>query len=116
MPKARDAQRLERHEVMLAVERELWSSGAIVAGLDEVGAGPWAGPVTAGCVVLDPNQLQDLIGVDDSKKLTPKQRLDLAGAIKSKAKAFAVAEGSVAEIGRRNIRIASMLAMERAVE
>lgn len=118
MPKAPGARLLaarERHERLLLLERELWSRGAVVAGLDEVGAGPWAGPVTAGCVVLDPGKLEGLLGADDSKKLSAKQRDALAIEIRASARAWAVEEATVDEIDRLNIRVASMLAMERAL-
>ncbi len=106
----------QRLDALVLQELPLWSEGCVVAGLDEVGAGPIAGPVTAACVVLDPARIDDLKGVDDSKALTPRQRTDRAEAIRSSAKAWAVAEASVAEIDRINILQAALLAMSRALE
>lgn len=114
---ARQVKLLARQETLLAHERRLWAEGAaLLAGLDEAGAGPLAGPVTAACVVLDPAQLERLLGVDDSKKLSPERRAALAAAIRGTAKAWAVAEASVEEIDRLNIRQAGLLAMKRALD
>jgi ribonuclease HII len=101
----------------LIEERKLWAVGrARVAGLDEAGAGPWAGPVYAACVVLDPgSDLDLLIGVDDSKKLSADKRAALAVKIKAQARGWSVAEASVAEIDQINIRNAGLLAMVRAL-
>ncbi len=86
---------------------------ALVAGADEAGRGPLAGPVVAACVILDP--ARPIAGLADSKKLTPARRESLATIIRSHALAWAVAEASVEEIDRLNILRASLLAMERAV-
>jgi ribonuclease HII len=86
---------------------------AAVCGVDEAGRGPLAGPVVAAAVVLDPRRPID--GLRDSKLLTERQRVALAGEIKRKARAFAVAAATEAEIERLNILQASLLAMERAV-
>jgi len=85
-----------------------------IAGVDEAGRGPLAGPVVAAAVVLDPNR--PIEGLRDSKQLTPAQRRDLATRIRADALAFAVAQASVAEIDRLNILQASLLAMRRAIE
>jgi len=85
----------------------------IVAGVDEAGRGPWAGPVIAAAVILDPVRIPD--GIDDCKKLTPRQLDRAYDAIRQNALAFAVGEASVEEIDRFNILSATMLAMERAV-
>jgi ribonuclease HII len=85
-----------------------------VCGVDEAGRGPWAGPVSAAAVILDPRKLPK--GLNDSKKLTAKQREALEGEIKDKATAWAVAFSSVAEIAELNILHATGLAMRRAVE
>jgi ribonuclease HII len=105
------------HETLLVEERALWAGGLKwIAGLDEAGAGPLAGPVTAGCVVLDPaGDLSALLGVDDSKKLSPAKRAEMAVAIRAHALAYAVADATVEEIDRLNIRNAGLLAMERAL-
>lgn len=88
----------------------------MVGGVDEAGAGPLAGPIMAGCVVLDQKRVRGLVGVDDCKKLTIAQREDMAERIKEKARAYAVAEASVEEIDRINILQAGLLAMRRAIE
>ncbi len=87
--------------------------GTVIAGLDEVGRGPWAGPVTACAVVLDPANIPD--GLNDSKKLSAKRREALAAKILSCA-LVSIAHASVAEIDQLNILRASLLAMRRAVE
>lgn len=105
-----------RHENLLEFEQEHWAAGRVVAGLDEAGAGPLAGPVTAACVILDPERLKDLVGVDDSKALSAAQREAHAEAIRASVRAWAVAEASVEEIDRINIRQAGLLAMKRALD
>jgi ribonuclease HII len=85
-----------------------------IAGVDEAGRGPLAGPVVAAAVVLDPNR--PIEGLRDSKQLTALQRRKLAIQIRAHALAFAVAQASVAEIDRLNILQASLLAMRRAIE
>lgn len=84
-----------------------------VAGVDEVGRGPLAGPVTAAAVILDPKKLPR--GLDDSKKLTQKQREDAFEQIMAQAFAVSVAFVTPAEIDAINIRQASLAAMVRAV-
>ncbi|MFW8635879.1 ribonuclease HII [Cribrihabitans pelagius] len=83
-----------------------------IAGVDEVGRGPLAGPVTAAAVILDPAAIPE--GLNDSKKLSLKRREALEQEISASA-VFAVAHASVEEIDRLNILRASHLAMERAV-
>src|ERR1700744_185085 len=85
-----------------------------VCGVDEAGRGPWAGPVSAAAVILNPRKVPK--GLDDSKKLTAKQREALEAEIMDKALAFAVSFASVAEIAELNILHATGLAMRRAVE
>ena len=85
-----------------------------VCGVDEAGRGPWAGPVSAGAVILDPNRLPE--GLDDSKKLTAKARAALELDIKDKALAWGVGLASVEEIENLNILQATGLSMRRAVE
>lgn len=89
------------------------TSDIIVAGVDEAGRGPLAGPVVAAAVILDPQQ--PLIGVADSKLLSAKKRERLYQQICSKAQAFALGRAEVEEIERLNILQASLLAMQRAV-
>ena len=85
-----------------------------LAGVDEAGRGPLAGPVIAAAVILDCNR--PISGLDDSKKLTHKKRLQLAKQIKSDALAWSIGRADVAEIDELNILQASLLAMKRAVE
>jgi ribonuclease HII len=85
-----------------------------IAGVDEAGRGPLAGPVTAAAVILDPKQ--PIAGLTDSKLLTEKARQRLYPEIKAKALAYCIAQASVLEIEQLNILQASLLAMKRAVE
>lgn len=85
----------------------------LIAGVDEAGRGPLAGPVSAAAVILDP--ARPISGLDDSKKLSPARRASLECAIQERALAWAVAWASVEEIDRLNILHASLLAMRRAV-
>jgi len=87
---------------------------SLIAGVDEAGRGPLAGPVTAAAVILDPKQ--PISGLADSKLLTPDQRTSLDHEIRAKALTFAVASATVEEIDLINILQASLLAMQRAVE
>jgi ribonuclease HII len=87
---------------------------AVVAGVDEVGRGALCGPVVAGAVVLGASF--DVAGVDDSKRLTSKQRERLAERVKTEALAWAVGVARVDEIDRYNILRATLLAMERALD
>jgi ribonuclease HII len=84
-----------------------------VCGVDEAGRGPWAGPVSAGAVILDPRKVPK--GLDDSKKLSAKTREALELEIKAKAVAWGVGFASVEEIASLNILHATGLAMHRAV-
>ncbi|MDE3038765.1 MAG: ribonuclease HII [Pseudomonadota bacterium] len=88
------------------------SHGGIVAGVDEAGRGPWAGPVVAAAVILDPARLPD--GVDDSKKVPAAKREMLYGLILASART-GVGMASAQEIDALNILQATMLAMQRAV-
>lgn len=85
---------------------------ARIAGVDEVGRGPLAGPVTAAAVILDPNNIPD--GLNDSKKLSAVRRALLCDAILASAQ-VSIAHASVEEIDQLNILRASHLAMERAL-
>ena len=96
-------------------ERALWREGRIVvAGIDEVGRGPLAGPVVAAAVVFYPDQ-KPIRGLNDSKVLTAKARDRLALEIRSRARAIGVGAASVHEIDRWNIRRATIIAMRRAL-
>ena len=86
----------------------------VVCGVDEAGRGPLAGPVYAAAVILD--RKRRINGLADSKVLTPERRDVLAGRIRERATAWAVASATVEEIDRINIFHASMLAMRRAVQ
>ena len=99
----------------LDLERACLARGAgAVAGVDEVGRGPLAGPVVAAAVVLDPDRPP--LGADDSKKLSARARETFFDTIMRDARAVALGFGSVEEIARLNIRAASLLAMRRAIE
>lgn len=98
----------------LAREAAAWSEGRLLLGVDEVGRGPLAGPVVAAAVVF-PAAHTPLDGVRDSKTVSATHRERLAPAIRTAAFAVAVGAASVAEIDRLNIRVATALAMQRAV-
>ncbi len=85
----------------------------LVAGVDEAGRGPLAGPVVAAAVILD--EANPIAGLADSKALSPARREELAVLIRERALAWAVAEAQVVEIDRLNILQATLLAMQRAV-
>ena len=91
-----------------------WESAGLMAGVDEAGRGPLAGPVVAAAVILD--DLQPIIGLNDSKKLSAKRREQLFDEIRARALCFSIAEATVQEIDQLNILQATMLAMKRAVE
>lgn len=91
-----------------------WHAPGLVAGVDEAGRGPLAGPVVAAAVILD--ELQPIAGLADSKALTPARRERLFDEIRAKALCCSIAQASVEEIDRLNILQATMLAMRRAVQ
>lgn len=91
-----------------------WDGPTLVAGVDEAGRGPLAGPVFAAAVILD--DLLPIKGLADSKKLSAKQRENLYSMIKAHSLCSSVAVASVEEIDRLNILNATMLAMQRAVQ
>lgn len=112
-----EQERAERLRVqnMLNFERVLWKSGIrAIAGVDEVGVGPLAGPVVAAAVVFPPNT--ELAGIDDSKQLDAEQRTKLAATIREFAIAIGIGSAEVGEIDHLNIYHAALLAMRRAVE
>ena len=90
-----------------------WDTPGLLAGVDEAGRGPLAGPVVAAAVILDPRQ--PIAGLADSKKLTARRRERLYDEICAKALCCSIALASVAEIDRLNILQATLLAMQRAV-
>ncbi len=117
LKKRYEKERAERLRIlnMLNFERVLWKSGIqAVAGVDEVGIGPLAGPVVAAAVIFPPGS--ELAGVDDSKQLEPEQRVKLEAAIRQSATAIGVGLAEVSEIDHLNIYHAALLAMRRAVE
>lgn len=91
-----------------------WDAPGLLAGVDEAGRGPLAGPVMAAAVILD--ERQPIVGLADSKKLSERQRERLYDEICAKALCYCVAQASVEEIDRLNILQATLLAMRRAVE
>lgn len=94
-------------------EQKAWAADSIVAGVDEVGRGPLAGPVVTAAVVLDDSF--DLVEVNDSKKLSPKKRLELYPRILDKAVAVGIGVGSPELIDKINIYEADRVAMAQAV-
>lgn len=86
----------------------------LIAGVDEVGRGPLAGDVVTAACILDPKR--PIAGLNDSKKLTHRRRLQLFDEIQDKALCFHIARANVSEIDELNILHATMLAMRRAVE
>ncbi len=104
-----------RHKRWTTIEKELRAlHGPLIAGVDEVGRGPLAGPVVA-CAVIMPPDMRAIAGVDDSKQLTAVQRVRLAAKIRERALDWALGAASVTEIERLNIYQASVLAMRRAL-
>ena len=97
------------------IERELRGLiGPLIAGVDEVGRGPLAGPVVA-CAVVMPPELRAIPGVDDSKQLSPTERERLAVKIRARAVSIGLGAASVREIDRVNIYHATVMAMRRAL-
>ncbi len=116
MTKAERLLKQEEHlQEMLKYERTLWGSGAdYICGVDEVGRGPLAGPVVSAAVIL-PKDFK-LLGVDDSKKLSPKRRDELFDQIKEAALAWAVGRREPERIDEINILEATKEAMLDAIE
>jgi ribonuclease HII len=105
----------QRLRWMLEFERELWKRDVVmIAGVDEAGMSPLAGPVAAAAVVLKPEWRAS--GINDSKQVPPERRAELALLIKREARAWAVAFVEPDEIDRINIYWAGIAAMRRAVE
>jgi ribonuclease HII len=111
----RERSERQRLEAMHYFEKLLWKSGVrFIAGVDEVGVGPLAGPVVAAAVTFPPET--EIAGVDDSKRLDPETRATLAVEIRAKASGIGIGIASVHEIDTVNIYHAGLLAMRRAVE
>lgn len=101
----------------LTLERSLAAQGFVrVAGVDEVGRGPLAGPVVCAAVILPLEEEKRVLGIDDSKKLSAKKREALAEQIRAAARAYAIAEVDAAIIDEINILQATRLCMKRAVD
>jgi len=114
-PKTRVAPKIVRPFPTLTLETVLSERvGGPVCGVDEAGRGPWAGPVSAAAVILNPADLPD--GIDDSKAMTHTARERLEVEIKARAMAWGVGFASVEEIEELNILHATGLAMCRAIE
>ncbi len=92
----------------------IWDVPGLIAGVDEAGRGPLAGPVVAAAVILD--ERTPIRGLADSKQLSPRRREQLYDEIRGKALCCSIAQASVEEIDRLNILQATMLAMQRAVQ
>ena len=90
------------------------TTGRLIAGIDEAGRGPLAGPVVAAAVILDP--ARPIAGLRDSKLLSAPRREELAALIRERALAWAIADADVAEIDALNILEAPLLAMRRACD
>ena len=111
----REQKERTRLDAMRHFETVLWKSGVRdIAGVDEAGVAPLAGPVVAAAVMFEPQT--EIAGVDDSKRLDPKTRAELALEIRAKASGVAVGIATVEEIDTINIYHAALLAMRRAVE
>lgn len=113
------AERLElaikRTKELRRPEIELMDKGySLIAGVDEVGRGPLAGPVVAAACIFDRDV--DIVGIDDSKKLSEKKREQLFDEIKDKALAYGIGEASCEVIDEINILEATKLAMKRAID
>lgn len=113
------AERLElaikRTEELRRPEIELMDKGySLIAGVDEVGRGPLAGPVVAAACIFDRDV--DIVGIDDSKKLSEKKRGQFFDEIKDKALAYGIGEASCEVIDEINILEATKLAMKRAID
>ncbi len=106
---------IARRVRMNRLEDQLASQGyLLVAGVDEAGRGPLAGPVVAAAVILNP--ADPIIGLNDSKKLSAKRRSELFEQILNRSTAHSIAYASVQEIGELNILEATRAAMRRAVD
>ena len=117
LKKRYEKERTERLRIqnMLNFERLLWKSGIqSIAGVDEVGIGPLAGPVVAAAVVFPSNTV--LAGIDDSKRLDSEQRAKMDVAIRQAATGIGIGIAEVGEIDSLNIYRAALLAMRRAIE
>jgi ribonuclease HII len=104
---------MENHEKLAAFDS---AYGCVIAGVDEAGRGPWAGPVVAAAVILDPAKLDTLREIDDSKKIPEKKRELLFNIVIDASLSYAVCEVSETVIDKVNILQATLRAMSSAVE
>jgi ribonuclease HII len=104
---------MANYEKLTAFDR---AYGCVLAGVDEAGRGPWAGPVVAAAVVLDPKKLETLREIDDSKKIPEKKRELLFNIVIDAALSYAVCEVSEKVIDKENILQATLRAMSNAVD
>ena len=115
MKKLTEAEEFSRQEGLWTIEKEKYSQGyTYVAGIDEAGRGPLAGPVFAACVILPKGCI--ISGINDSKKLSPKKRDELFDIICEKALCYNISSVDEKTIDEINILNATYLAMNRAVE
>jgi ribonuclease HII len=112
--KSSKPERERRRQARLLQAQLRWETAGLVAGVDEAGRGPLAGPVVAAAVILD--ERCTIHGLADSKKLTALRRERLFDEIRAKALCCSIAQASVEEIDQLNILQATLLAMRRAVE
>ena len=111
------AKKIWNAEEKLQYERALQAQGyTLIAGVDEVGRGPLAGPVVCAAVIMPLGENELIEGVDDSKKLSEKKREQLAEEIKKRALYYKIVEVSEGEIDRINILEATKIGMKQAVE
>ena len=104
-------------EEKLQYERALQAQGCtLIAGVDEVGRGPLAGPVVCAAVIMPLGEEEIIVGVDDSKKLSAKKREQLAELIKERALCYSIVEVDEKQIDEINILEATKLGMKRAIE
>ena len=103
-----------KKSLLLEQKKLPWDVAGLIAGVDEAGRGPLAGPVVAAAVILD--DMHPIEGLNDSKKLTALQRERLSEAIRARALCFSIGQASAEEIDQINILQATLLAMKRAVE
>ena len=111
-PSTLELKRIARMEELLKTERVWWNQGMSVAGMDEVGRGPLAGPVVTACVMIPPDAV--IPGADDSKKLSEKRREQLAPLLIENASYVALGSASPERIDEINILEATREAMNEA--
>jgi ribonuclease HII len=104
---------MKNHEKLKGFDK---AYNCIVAGVDEAGRGPWAGPVVAAAVILDPQKLETLMEIDDSKKIPEKKREMLFNIVIDASLSYAICEVSEKVIDKENILQATLRAMSNAVQ